>query len=98
MSMRTQAIAVGLGVQLVRSGLNTTNLDWPNLTPDCVGPLAPLWPAAVICHSKGIPYPDIVLVNLCIKVDQNLWSIKSNLYVYLNLVWKPGPQIVGHEK
>ena len=44
MSMRTQAIAVGLGVQLVRSGLNTTNLDWPNLTLDRIGLLAARWP------------------------------------------------------
>ena len=47
MSMRTQAIAVGLGVQLVRSGLNTTNLDWPNLTLDRVNLLAPRWPISI---------------------------------------------------
>ena len=47
MSMRTQAIAVGLGVlQLVSFGLNTTNLDWPNLTPDRDGLLAPRWPTS----------------------------------------------------
>ena len=37
MSTGTQAIAVEQGVQLVSSGLNTTNLDWPNLTTNRVG-------------------------------------------------------------
>ena len=37
MSTRNAVIAVVQGVQLVSSGLNTTNIDWPNLTLDNVG-------------------------------------------------------------
>ena len=46
MSTRNAIIAVVQGVQLVSSGLNTTNLDWPNLTLDRIGLLAARWPTS----------------------------------------------------
>ena len=44
MSTHNAIISVVEDVQLESSGLNTTNLDWPNLTLDRVGLLAPHWP------------------------------------------------------
>ena len=84
MSMRTQAIAVGLGVQLVRSGLNTTNLDWPNLTLDRVGLLAPHWPISpmLVPEVEGqIPNPTGHRGNPNLDVSLETLATPANLDV-----------------
>ena len=56
MSTRNAVIAVVLGVRLVSSGLNTTNIDWPNLTMNCIG-------SPVLLSHKGYHVGSPVLLS-----------------------------------